>query len=196
MQIEHLLEAVRQELPAPRFEHTLRVQKLAVKFAQRMGIDKDRTSIAAILHDYCKFWPKEKLVSWIRKYKLPDDLLDYHSELWHAPVGAEVAARHFGIMDEEILQAIRYHTTGRPCMSTLEKIIFLADLLEPGRRFPGVEELRSDADRDIDWAVWKALDHTICYLVERRQKIYPLTMLARNYFLEIAREKDLREEST
>lgn len=195
MQIESYIEAIKQELPPARFEHTLRVQKLAVKFAEQMGIDKERTSIAAVLHDYCKFWPKEKLVSWIRKCKLPDDLFDYHPELWHAPVGAEVAAHHFRITDEEILQAIRYHTTGRPQMSPLEKIIFLADLLEPGRCFPGIEELRSYAEKDMDHAIWKALDHTICFLVEKRQKIYPLTLLARNDFLEIVTEKDLREES-
>src|SRR5690606_17644332 len=109
MQIEQLIESTRRELPRARFEHTLRVQKLAVKYAEQMGIDKERTSIAAILHDYCKFWSNEKLISWIRKYNLPNDLLDYHPELWHAPVGAEVAARHFGITDQEILQAIRYH---------------------------------------------------------------------------------------
>lgn len=195
MQIEHLLEAVRQELPAPRFEHTLRVQKLAVKFAQRMGIDKDRTSIAAILHDYCKFWPKETLASWIRKCELPSDLLDYHPDLWHAPVGAEVVARRFQIDDEEILQAIRYHTTGRPNMSQLEKIIFLADLIEPGRQFPGVDELRSLAAKDFDRAILKALDQTICYLIEKRQKIYPLTLFARNFLLETVVDSDLREES-
>ena len=190
MQIEQLIESTRRELPRARFEHTLRVQKLAVKYAEQMGIDKERTSIAAILHDYCKFWSNEKLISWIRKYNLPNDLLDYHPELWHAPVGAEVAARHFGISDQEILQAIRYHTTGRPQMSQLEKIIFLADLLEPARRFPGVEELRALAANDFDQAIWKALDQTIGYLIEKQQKIYPLTLMARNYFLEIVTKKD------
>lgn len=195
MQIEQFIESIKRELPSARFEHTLRVQKLAVKYAEQMGIDKERTSIAAILHDYCKFWSDEKLISWIRKYNLPSDLLDYHPELWHAPVGAEVAARHFGISDQEILQAIRYHTTGRPQMSQLEKIIFLADLLEPERRFPGVEELRALAAKDINQAIWKALDQTIGYLIEKQQKIYPLTLMARNYFLEIVTKKDLREES-
>jgi predicted HD superfamily hydrolase involved in NAD metabolism len=195
MKLDHLIEATKKELPAARFEHTIRVKKLAVKFASQMGIDRERTSIAAILHDYCKYWPKEQLASWIRKYDLPSDLLDYHHALWHAPVGAEVAARQFQIEDEEILQAIRYHTTGRPHMSPLEKIIFLADLIEPGRHFPGVEELRTLAEKDVDRAIWKALDHTICYLIEKCQKIHPLTWSARNYFLEIVVDSDLREES-
>lgn len=195
MKIEHYVEAVKQELPSARFEHTLRVKNLAVKFAEQMGIDRERISIAAIFHDYCKFWPKEKLAAWIRECKLPNDLLDYHPELWHAPVGAEVVARRFQIHDEDILQAIRYHTTGRPNMSQLEKIIFLADLIEPGRRFPGVEELRSLAEKDFDRAIWRALDQTICYLIEKQQKIYPLTLMARNYFLETVVDSDLREES-
>lgn len=190
MQIERFIQAVKQELPTKRFEHTLRVQKLAVKFADQMGIDKDRTSIAAILHDYCKYWSKEKLITWIQNCKLPKDLLEYHPELWHAPVGAEVATRHFGVSDEEILQAIRYHTTGRPQMTQLEKIIFLADLIEPGRSFPGVENLRMAAEKDIDYAVLKAFDHTIQFLVTQRQKIYPLTNMARNYYVDVVTEKN------
>lgn len=195
MKIDDLLYATKKELSPARFEHTLRVKETAVKFATKMGIDKEKTSIAAILHDYCKFWSKEKLRFWIQEYQLPDDLLGYHWELWHAPVGAKVAAVRFGITDKEILQAIHYHTTGRPQMSELEKVIFLADLVEPGRNFPGVEKLRVYAEVNFDQAILKAVDHTICFLVEKKQKIYPLTFLARNYFLEVVNEKDFREES-
>jgi predicted HD superfamily hydrolase involved in NAD metabolism len=121
--------------------------------------------------------------------------LEYNKELWHAPVGAEVARERFGITDEEILNAIRYHTSGRPGMSKLEKIIFLADYIEPGRRFPGVDEVRETARRDLERAVLMAMDNTIRFLLERGQKVYPLTLLARNHMLDEVEQKNLREES-
>jgi predicted HD superfamily hydrolase involved in NAD metabolism len=158
-----------------------------------MGADKEKVRIAAILHDYCKYWSPEELISWIKRFDLPADLLDYHPELWHAPVGAEVAREEFGIEDEEILNGIRYHTTGRPGMSLVEKIIFLADYIEPGRQFPGVDLVRNYAKIDIDKAILQALDNTICYLIERKQSIYPLTLLTRNSFLELVKKS--KEES-
>lgn len=190
MDIHQLKALTEKDLPPARYEHTLRVEEIAVNLAEKLGIDKEKTSIAAILHDFCKFWPKETLKSWIHDRQLPLDLLEFHSELWHGPVGAEVAAIRFGITDQEILQAIRYHTTGRPEMSMLEKVIFLADIIEPGRQFPGVEELRKIAKHDLDRAVLESLDQTIRFLLKKRQKIYPLTFLARNYFLDIVSKKD------
>lgn len=194
MNIETLLEEVYLELPQARYEHTLRVRDTAIEIAKQLenkqsGIMEDKILLAAILHDYCKFWSDEQLTNWIKKHGLPSDLLDYHSALWHAPVGAEVAAKHFGIKDEEVLDAIRYHTTGRPQMSTLEKIIFLADLIEPGRRFPGVEALRKCVANDLDQAMLQALDQTIGFLIEKKQKIYPLTLLARNFYLDVTSNK-------
>jgi predicted HD superfamily hydrolase involved in NAD metabolism len=159
------------------------------------GVDPYRAETAAILHDFCKFWPDRQLIEWIRSRNLPPDLLEYNKELWHAPVGAEVARERFGITDEEILNAIRYHTSGRPGMSKLEKIIFLADYIEPGRRFPGVDEVRETARRDLERAVLMAMDNTIRFLLERGQKVYPLTLLARNHMLDEVEQKNLREES-
>lgn len=191
-----IVEATKSQLTPARWEHTLRVAETAVELAKREQVDPNRADIAAILHDYCKFWPAEELVSWIKQYQLPEDLLHYNKELWHAPVGAEVARVKWGISDEDILNAIRYHTSGRPRMSKLEKIIYLADYIEPGRRFPGVDEVRELAQMDLDQAVLQAMNNSIIFLIERRQKVYPLTMLARNDMLEQIAEKHLREESS
>lgn len=195
MDIEALLQQTKLTLPTARFEHTIRVHDTAVRMATQRGINIDKVRVAAILHDYCKFWSKDQLAKWIQDHKLPADLFDYHHALWHAPVGAEVAAVLFGIDDEEILQAIRYHTTGRPRMSPVEKVIFVADLIEPGRQFPKVEILREYAEQDLDLAVLKALDSTICFLIEKGQKVYPLTMLARNDYLERVMHHKNKEES-
>lgn len=84
-------------------------------------------------------------------------LLEANTELWHAPVGAFLVEKEVGLTDEDILNAIRYHTSGRPGMSSLEKVIYVADYIEPGRKFPGVEEVRELAEQDLDKALLQAL---------------------------------------
>lgn len=195
MDLEVLKQATKKEMPRSRWEHTLRVAETAIKLAKREGVDQHKTQIAAILHDYCKFWSEQDLAYWIKQELLPEELLSYNKELWHAPVGAAVARKKFGIKDENILNAIRYHTSGRPAMSKLEKIIFLADYIEPGRRFKEVEEVRRVAENNLNQAVLRALDNTIVYLIKQSQKIYPLTLDTRNDLLDRVTQKDSREES-
>jgi len=126
---------------------------------------------------------------------LPRELLQYSPVLWHAPVGAEAVREELGIDDEEVLDAIRFHTTGRPGMSLLEKVIFLADYIEPGRSFSGVEEVRRLARENLDRAILKALDNTILYLIERGFKVYPQTLLTRNDMLDQIPQTHPKEES-
>ncbi|EGK12560.1 bis(5'-nucleosyl)-tetraphosphatase (symmetrical) YqeK [Kroppenstedtia eburnea] len=195
MKRDERAEAVRKQLPKTRWEHTLRVMETAVELADRFGADREQARLAALLHDYCKFWPRERMEGIIRERGLPRDLLEHHVELWHAPVGAEVVREELGIEDEAVLDAIRYHTTGRPHMSLLDKVIFLADYIEPGRRFPGVEEVRQLARKDLDQAVLKSLDNTLVFLIQRSQKVYPLTLAARNDMVDRVRQPRSKEES-
>ncbi len=181
MKREQLLEAVQQQITKHRYEHTLGVMNTAVALAAKYGANKEKAEIAAILHDYCKFWPEDEMRSIIKNTPhIPKDLLEYDKELWHAHVGAEVVRRDLGIEDEEILNAIRYHTSGRENMTLLEKVVCLADYIEPGRQFPGVDEVRAAAEEDLDRALAKGLGGTITFLVNREKSIYPLTVLARN----------------
>lgn len=94
-------------------------------------------------------------------------LLQFNSELWHAPVGAYLVEKEAGITDVEILDAIRYHTAGRPEMTTLEKIIYLADYIEPGRHFPGVEEVRDMAKGNLTVALIQAMKNTIVFYLRK-----------------------------
>ncbi|MGI6127788.1 MAG: bis(5'-nucleosyl)-tetraphosphatase (symmetrical) YqeK [Planifilum sp.] len=192
---EKLMEATRRQMPASRWEHTLRVMETAVELARRTGANPEKAEIAAILHDYAKFWPEEKLQEGILRYRLPRELLQYSPVLWHAPVGAEAVREGLGIDDEEVLEAIRSHTTGRPGMSLLEKVIFLADYIEPGRSFSGVEEVRRLAREDLNRAILKALDNTILYLIGRGFKVYPQTLLTRNDMLDQIPQTHPKEES-
>jgi predicted HD superfamily hydrolase involved in NAD metabolism len=110
-------------------------------------------------------------------------LLDYHSELWHAPVGAYVAAQEFGVKDEDVLNAIRFHTTGRADMSDLEKVIYIADLVEPGRKFSGVEELRQLKEQGLDVMMEASIKHTIDFLLSKNQPVYPDSLKCYEHFV-------------
>ena len=176
-----LLLTVKQQMNGRRYEHTLGVARTARELARLFGADQNKAEIAGILHDYCKQWPAEEMRKVLLSISdLPKDLLQYNKELWHALAGAEVVRRNLGIKDEEILNAIRYHTTGRINMSLLEKVVCLADYIEPGRKYPGLEDIRHKVVIGLDEALITAFANTISFLVHRKNKVYPLTCLAYN----------------
>ena len=105
------------------------------------------------------------------------------NEIWHGLVGADIVQRELAIDDEEILQAIRVHTTGAAKMSLLDKIIYVADYIEPGRDFPGVKEAREIALVDLDAAVAYETKHTLLHLIEQEHKIYPKTLETYNQWV-------------
>ena len=121
--------------------------------------------------------------------KMAPELLDYDMELWHAPVGAFLVKKEAGITDVEILDAIAYHTSGRVGMSLLDKVIYLADYIERGRSFPGVDEVRLTAKRNLDHAVIQALRNTVVFLMKRNQAIYPDTFKTYNDLIMNLKEK-------
>ncbi|MRG86663.1 bis(5'-nucleosyl)-tetraphosphatase (symmetrical) YqeK [Salinibacillus xinjiangensis] len=181
MDLNDALEIVRPHLKTQRYEHTVRVVDTAVKLAKQNDVDQHQTELAAAFHDIAKYHPKEEMERTISSEpKLPKDLLEYHHELWHGPVGAYVIENKYGINDEQILNAIRYHTTGRAHMGTLEKVVFLADYIEPGRKFPGVDEVRESAWKDLNQGCRHALKNTINFLMSKKQPIYPDTFQAYN----------------
>jgi predicted HD superfamily hydrolase involved in NAD metabolism len=98
----------------------------------------------------------------------------------HAEVAAFVAEQEYGINDPEVLDAIRYHTSGRVGMTLLDKIVCLADYIEPGRNFPGVDRIRELAEHNLEQALVAGFDSTITFLIEKQKVIFPLTVLARN----------------
>jgi predicted HD superfamily hydrolase involved in NAD metabolism len=174
------LEIVKQQLTDKRYIHTVGVMETAIDLANRYGCSEKQAEIAAIFHDYAKFRPKEEMKAIIIEQNMPQDLLQFHHELWHAPVGAYLVQKEVGINDIEILDAIRYHTSGRAKMSTLEKIIYLADYIEPGRSFPGVDEVRELAKKSLDDALLQAVRNTISFLMSKNQPIYPDTFYTYN----------------
>lgn len=175
MEREQALKIVKAQLTEHRYQHTLGVMETAIDLAIRYGVDEKKAEIAAIFHDYAKFRPKDEMKEIIVTQKMPNDLLEYNTELWHAPVGAYLAEVEAGITDQEVLDAIRFHTSGRRGMTKLEKVIYLADYIEPGRHFPGVEEVRDMAKINLDAALIKSVQNTILFLMKKNQAIYPET---------------------
>ncbi|MFC3790565.1 bis(5'-nucleosyl)-tetraphosphatase (symmetrical) YqeK [Paenibacillus sp. GCM10012307] len=183
LDLETLIATVREQMPERRWVHTQGVMGTAVILARRFGADPAKAELAAILHDVAKFWKVDKMEAAIREEGLFTDVLNYDKELWHAHAGAYISRRDYGVEDDEVLGAIRYHTSGREGMTLLEKVVWLADLIEPGRQFPGVDDIRSVAENDLDEALVAGFDTTLGFLMEKKKKIYPLTVLARNDLL-------------
>jgi predicted HD superfamily hydrolase involved in NAD metabolism len=173
-------ERVRAQMPERRWAHTAGVMETAVSLAERYGADPAKAELAAILHDVAKYWKIEDQKRELIESGEAGDLLEYDPQLWHAHVGAYVARRDYGIEDQEVLDAIRWHTSGRIGMTTLEKVVCLADYMEPGREFPGVDRIREEAVRSLDRALVLGFDSTITFLLANGRPIYPLTVLARN----------------
>ncbi|WP_088809026.1 MULTISPECIES: bis(5'-nucleosyl)-tetraphosphatase (symmetrical) YqeK [Listeria] len=191
MNRDEMLEKVRQAMPEKRFIHTLGVEETAIKLAKIYFESEEKASIAAILHDYAKYIDDAKARDIIVQEKMNPEFLRYQNAIWHAPVGAYLAEHEFGITDEAILDAIRWHTTGTENMSTLDKIIFLADYTEPGRDFPGVDEARKITAASLDKGMLFALGRTIGYLASKEQPIFPDTFLAYNHYAFLIKEGDV-----
>ncbi|MFD2618242.1 bis(5'-nucleosyl)-tetraphosphatase (symmetrical) YqeK [Terrilactibacillus laevilacticus] len=184
MRIEEANEAVQAILPKKRYIHTLGVVETAEKLAERYDANIEQAKLAAMLHDIAKYFSKEELSDIIkRRHDITNEILTFHHSLWHAPVGAAYIEEKYHITDKEVLDAVRYHTTGRQDMSLLDKIVFLADYIEPGREFPGVDEVRHLAKKNLDAAVGKSLQNTVIFLVERHQQVYPDTIYAYNTYI-------------
>jgi predicted HD superfamily hydrolase involved in NAD metabolism len=166
-----------------RFLHSLRVTEQAVILARKFGADTRKAEIAGLLHDCARDLSLTEALNAAAKFDIILDNITMNSpEIIHAAIGEAIAKYRFNITDGEILDAIRYHTTGRKGMAQLEKIIFIADYTEPSRDFPGVDEIRNVLQQSLDRAVLYALDNTLEYLIGKKQLIHPDTVEARNCF--------------
>ncbi|MBY0096301.1 bis(5'-nucleosyl)-tetraphosphatase (symmetrical) YqeK [Mesobacillus maritimus] len=187
MDREVALQTVKVQLTDHRYQHTIGVMETAIVLAKRYGVDVKQAELAAIFHDYAKFRPKDEMKQIIIDQGMEQLLLEFNSELWHAPVGAFLVEKEVGLKDEEILAAIRYHTSGRIGMSLLDKIIYLADYIEPGRRFPGVDEVRNLAKDNLNQALIQALKNSIQFLMKKNQPVYPDTIYTYNDLVKLGR---------
>ena len=179
-------EKLQSSLSIKRFIHTMGVADEAVRLAEIHGTEHEKNCarVAGLLHDCAKDYPQELKKRLCKEYHIPlDDFMKQQIDLTHQFLGAEVARREYGVEDEDILNAIRYHTTGRKNMSMLEKIVFIADYIEPNReKFEGLDEARKLADYNLDMAMKYILKNTITYEKERNRPLHPLSVEAYAYY--------------
>ncbi len=174
------LKIIKGKMPESRYIHTLGVMETAIHLAEKYGEDVKKAEIAAIFHDYAKYCDEDEMRQIIVEQQLPQELLTFYPSLWHGPVGAYLVKTEVGITDEDILNAISYHTTGRTGMSLLEKIIYVADYIEPNRSFSGVKKVRKLAEENLDKALFKAISNTIKHCVHKKWGILPNTFTIYN----------------
>ncbi len=175
--VREIRKKIKKMLDSDRYQHTLGVAYTAADLAMRYRLDPETLFTAGLLHDCAKNIPNEEKYALCRKYKIELNEVEKKAPyLLHSKLGAYIAEKDFGIKDPEILNAIRYHTTGRPDMSLTEKIIFIADYIEINRtEAPNLTDIREMAFTDIDKAVKKVLIDTLDYLSKGDRPVDPTT---------------------
>lgn len=152
-----------------RLTHTLGVRQTAVALADRYGASMQAAGVAAMLHDIAKPLPLERMQALAREYRLtlPRDVME-SANLLHGPLAAAIAEYALGIADQQVLSAIACHTAGKIGMSTLDKVLYIADAIEPNRAdYPGLSEIRALADHDLNAAVLRSMERTREYVLAR-----------------------------
>ena len=182
--IKEIKTKLQKDLEPKRYEHTIGVADTAFSLALRYGANPEKAYVAGLLHDCAKCFDHEKKMSLCKKYDV--ELTKTEKEnpfLIHAKLGAALAREKYGIQDPEILEAIKYHTTGKANMGLLEKIIFSADYIEPNRKMIlGLEEIRKTIFNDLDKAIYIILLNTIKHLENKDQVIDPTSAEALAYY--------------
>ena len=189
--ILELRNDLKGRLTASRFEHTISVSFICTALAMRYGCDLNKAELAGLLHDCAKPYGDDEIIRKCRKQglSLTDDELKAPVVL-HAKYGAWLAKHKYRINDEEIINAIRWHTTGRPEMSTLEKIVFTADYIEPRRdRAANLTLVRSMAFADLDECVYLILKDTLDYLAGKGSFVDSMSKQAYAYYKQVHEEK-------
>jgi len=178
-----LLVKMQQLLPEKRFKHCLGVEQAAINLAERFGVDVGKAGLAGLLHDYAKKLSDEEFLALIDKYDLDPKLKDWGNNVWHGMVGIYKIQEDLGLTDSEILRSIEIHTVGSHDMSTLDKIVYVADYIEHNRNFPLVEEARQVAEQSLDKAVAFETVHTVEHLAHQALPIFPQTLETYNAFV-------------
>jgi len=182
--LNKMRKKVKRHLDKERYEHTLGVMHTAGCLAMRYGADIESALIAGLLHDCAKCIPNDEKIKLCNKYHLDiSDAEKSNPGLLHAKLGAYIAWRKYDVSDKDIIRAIASHTTGRPAMSLLEKIIYIADFIEPGRcEAPNLPDVRALAFCDIDKCLYRILEDSLSYLEKKGVTVDPMTEKTYHYY--------------
>lgn len=184
MDIEQIDKKLKSVLSERRYNHSIGVMHTACELAHRYGADVNKAKIAGLLHDCAKEIDKEDMLRMCYEMEIPlDDVKRTQKGLLHADIGAELLKKEYGIYDEEIYNAVKCHTMGRSNMTKLDKIIYLSDYIEPGRKyFEGLDVLRELCREDLDLAMVYAIDLSIGFILAKGKTLHKQTIITREYF--------------
>ena len=185
MTIKEMARTLQRRLKRGRFVHSVGVANTALKLAKRFGADENKAYIAGLLHDCAREFENDELPAQAEKRGIPiNDVERAMPLLLHAYIGAKMIREIYGVDDAEIAQAIHRHTVGAPDMTTLDKIIYFADMIEPNRNYPGVDKLRGLIETfSLDEILLTALSESIIFVVQKNSLVHPETVAARNFLL-------------
>lgn len=189
--IKKIRRAMEKTLDSKRFEHTLGVAYTAAALAMRYDCDVLKAQMAGMLHDCAKCMSNEKRLNICKKHNIGVTEIERRNPfLLHAKVGSYIAMQKYHIHDGDIIHAILNHTTGRPDMSLLEKIVYVADYIEPGRKqAPNLGAIRKLAFTDLDEALFRILEDTLVYLNQMNGEVDPTTQNTYDFYKEYMEEK-------
>ena len=171
---ESIKKRLKKALNGERYSHSIGVSSTATALAKKYKVDENQAYIAGLLHDCAKNLNKEQMMQKCEDYDVElDEFEKANPVLIHAKVGARVAEIEYGIRDKEVISAIGWHTLGYVGMGLLEKIVLVADMIEPGRHYPGVENLRKIAFEDIDKALLECMNQTVSFNSAKGRDIHP-----------------------
>lgn len=179
--LEEYKAVIKPLLSEKRYYHSVCVARAAKELALKYGADAGKAETAGILHDIMKDLPPEQQLAKMERYGISlTDVERSAQKLWHAMLGAAYLKNELHIDDREILDAVRYHTTGRRNMTLLDKILFIADFISADRDYPGVDKLRKAAQVSLEEAILEGFCYTITDLADDRKPIHPDTIDAYN----------------
>ena len=179
-----LQKQMKEELSDDRFEHTIGVMYTAESLAMRYGVDMTKAAVAGLLHDCAKCIPNAQKIKMCKKHDIEmTEMEEKNPSLLHAKLGAYMAEAAYGVDDPEILSAIKWHTTGKPDMSMLDIIIYMADYIEPNRdKAPNLKQIRKLCFENIEEALYQVLEGTLEYLSDRPDMIDPMTKISYDFY--------------
>lgn len=191
MELSQMEQKLQGMLSEKRYRHSLGVMETAVKMAKIFGASPDTARLAGLLHDCAKDIDKAIMPEMCEKLGVYlDPVKIAQRSLIHADLGAKLAEDEFGIKDAEILDAIRYHTLGRPNMTVLEKILYIADFTEPNRKsFPGLDELRRLSEEDLDLAMLRAVESSIGYVKSQGNILHEQSVKTQEFYSNLIKNR-------
>lgn len=192
-ELEKVLEFLRENLDDFRYGHSIRVMETAVELARIHGVDEEKAQMAGILHDSGKWKSREKTLQKVQDWGIilsEEERAEYN--LVHGALSTYIAKNIFAIEDEDVLNAIKNHITGRPAMSDLEKIVYIADMIEPARNYEFVDDFRAMAKVDLDRTMYEILNENLAHLIRNDRYIAGTSLEARNYYLKITKQGEIK----